>query len=94
MMTTTKFKVPDDRMSSRDEELERRLAAAEERVIRAAVTLIRRANAADTVRKIVLRAAEDVSHQNGDKPILEAVPFWDELSNSAKYRVGKMLDDE
>ena len=80
-------------LSSREEELEARLKAAEARVIRAAVVLVRKANKIKAVRQAVSEAAASI--QNGYHPEMsEIVPFWNELSGTAKLKIGEMLESE
>lgn len=79
---------------SRERDLEARLLAAEARLIRAAAALLRRAGETISVRRAVLQACAEVSPANDESPIYNIVPFWDDLSKTAKHRVGEILAEK
>ena len=79
-------------LSAHEEELEERLIAAEKRVEEAAALLIQKSSGEDTVCRVVLAATEEIKNRNGEA-IDGVVPFWNDLSDSSKMRVGALLGD-
>ena len=91
MSTALPLPPPASLPSDRERELATRFAAAEARLIRAAASLIRRAEDA-SVKRIILAAANEVSPMNDDSPIHDIVPFWDDLSQSSQHKVRTIIE--
>jgi len=79
--------------SGRERELQDRLRAAEARLVQTAVKLLKHAKREDVVRQVVLEAAGEVSPMNGNSPVHDIVPFWADLSDTQKHKVGGILRD-
>jgi len=82
---------PSAEEAGRERELQGRLRAAEARLIQTAVKLLKSAKREDVVRQVVLEAAGEVSPMNGNSPVHDIVPFWDDLTKSQQHKVGGML---